>query len=81
MVHGCACVRCAKSTEQRRARPLCLLPALLLLRALPLSCKQLLSLLLHKTIALLVDAAMVVVVVQTMVVVVHIVLMMLVQIT
>ena len=28
-------MRCAKSTEQRRARPLCLLPALLLLRALP----------------------------------------------
>ena len=29
-------MRCAKSTEQRRARPLCLLPALLLVRALPL---------------------------------------------
>ena len=28
-------MRCAKSTEQRRARPLCLLPALLLVRALP----------------------------------------------
>lgn len=46
-----------------------------------LSILQLLSLLLHKTIALLVDAAMVVVVFQTMVVLVHIILMMLVQIT